>query len=368
MKFRCSRERLLDGLQMVGSVVSTRGMKPVYESVLIQSRDDRLLLKGTDLEVAIRYELEDPSLAIEEAGALVVPAARLTAIVREVKDETISCSWDDTALDVECLGSQFRVMGLPAEEFPEIPEFPDEATVTLPSALFKRMVARTAFAAAREKMRYALNGVLLSLEGSTIQLVGTDGRRLAHTKATVENPESAEIHVIVPTKGVNQIAKVLGEEEETLDLALMDNQLAARTARAVVVSRLVEGTYPNFDEVIPGHCEKKARVSREEFAAAIRKARLVTSKESQSVRFIFGEEGLALRSWAAEVGEARVSVPVEYEGEASEIAFNPTYLLEGLAVMDGEMVSFEFRNPTSPAKVSDGEEFTYVVMPISLET
>ncbi len=367
MRFSCSREGLLGALQIVGSVVSSRGMKPVYESVLVLSRNGGLELQGTDLEVAIRYTLEDPELGIEEAGAFAVPAQRLTSILREVRDEKIHFAWEDHHLQVSCQGSRFRILGLPAEEFPEIPAFPERTVVTLPSGIFSRMVKRTAFATAREKMRYALNGVLLLLREQKLEMVGTDGRRLSYTCGAVDNPNQVEIRAIVPTKGMNQIVKILGEEEESLDLALSERQLAARTRQAMVISRLVEGTFPDFEEVIPVNCEHGATLPREEFVAAVRKASLLTTRESQTVRFSFGREMLALTARAAEVGEAHVEMAIALEGDEAEIAFNPVYVLEGLNAMEGDEVRFEFRNPKSPAKITDGDDFTYVVMPISLE-
>ena len=367
MKFTCSREKLLGGLQIVGSVVSTRGMKPVYESVLIRSRDGRLELQGTDLEVAIRFALEDEKLLIEEHGALVVPAQRLTAILREVKDEEIGFTWEGDRLSVDCLGSSFRVNGFPPEEFPEIPDFPEEAAVSVPSGLFKAMVARTAFATAKEKMRYALNGVLFLLEKDKVRMVGTDGRRLAYAEGKLENPTGAEIRAIIPTKGITQMSKVLSVGDETIELALKENQLAARTSNSVVVSRLVEGTFPKFEEVIPVNCENRATLSREAFVSAIRKAALLTSRESQSVRFSLSENQLRLTARAAEVGEANVTMEIGYTGAATDIAFNPAYVLEGLAAMTGETVNFEFRNAQSPTKLTEGEEFIYVVMPIHIE-
>ena len=366
MKFKCSRERLLGGLQTVGSVVSSRGMKPVYESVLILSREGQLQLQGTDLEVAIRFNLEDDMLQVEEHGSLVVPAARLTAILKEVADDNIDFTWKAQTLSVDCRGSHFKVNGFPPEEFPEIPDFPTEATISLPADIFQRLVNRSAFAAAREKMRYALNGVLFLLDGDRLQLVGTDGRRLAHAMATVENPDGATINAIVPTKGINQMARIIAGDE-LIDLSMKDNQLAARTGNAVVVSRLVEGTFPKFEEVIPVNCERKAVFNREELISAVRQARLLTNKESQSVRFVFEEGRLSLNARAAEVGEANVSLSMSYEGEPTAIAFNPGYVLEGLSVMECETVAFEFRSPTSPAKFTDGAEFTYVVMPIDIQ-
>ena len=251
------------------------------------------------------------------------------------------------------------------KEFPEIPDFPAQAAVTLPSGLFRRMVTRTAFATAREKMRYALNGILLLLKDKRLQMVGTDGRRLAHCAGKVES--DADLRAIVPTKGMTQIGKVLGDEEETIDIAIQDNQLAARTEHAVVVSRLLEGTFPPFEEVIPVNCERRARIRRDALSGALRKAALLANRESRSVRCSFGEGRLSLKSRAAEVGEAHVTQEIEYEGEPAEIAFNPDYVLDGLGVIEEDVVVFEFRNPSSPAKLTDGDEFTYVVMPIAID-
>ncbi len=367
MRFTCTRDRLVAALQIVGNVVSGRAMKPVYESVLIRSRENGLELQATDLEVAIRFTLTDEKLRLDTPGALVVPAARLSSILREIDDEVVDFSWEQEKLSVEGKRAHFLIMGLPEAEFPEIPDFPAEGGVVLPARLFRRMVDRSAFAAAKEKMRYALNGVLLSLEEGRLQMVGTDGRRLAHNLGRVENPSGAKLRVIVPTKGVQQMAKVLGEEEEKMELALLDNQLVARSANAVVISRLVEGSFPNYEEVIPVNCERKVRVRTEDFKSAIRKAALLTVREAQSVRFSFGEGRLTLSARAADVGEANVETDIEYEGAPADVAFNPVYLLDGLSVMDAEYVRFEFRNPTSPAKLTDGEDFTYVVMPISLD-
>lgn len=366
MKFTCSREALLGALQVAGSVVATRGMKPVHESVLVQSREGDLEIMATDLEVSIRYVLESgDALEISEPGALVVPAARLTSILREVKDDRLEFAFEANVLSVNCSASRFKIHGLPAEEFPQLPTFPEETTIRIPGNVFQRMVSRTEFATAKEKMRFALNGILVLLDDTLLQMVGTDGRRLAHVRSEVENPAGAGIKAIVPTKGMAQIVKVL-EADESVDLAVSENQFAARTRKAIVISRLVEGNFPDFEEVIPKNCERRARLGRADLISAIRQAALLTSRESPCIRCSFTGDELSVSSRAAEVGEARVPVSVEYVGEPAEIVFNPTYLLDGLGAMEGDAVSFEFRNPASPAKIVDSEDFTYVVMPISV--
>jgi DNA polymerase-3 subunit beta len=367
MRFTCSRERLLGGLQLVGSVVPGKAMKPVYESVFVRVREESLELRATDLEVGARLTVIDERLRAEEPGAMVVPEARFSAILREVSDETVDLSWENNRLAIEGRGSHFLVMGQPEEEFPVIEEFPAEPSLVLPARVFRQMVARSAFATAKEKMRYALNGVLILLEDSKLQMVGTDGRRLAHNLAKVENPGGAKVRVIVPTKGVNQIAKMIEEDEETLEIAIAGNTLFARSRHSVVTVRLVEGTFPNFEEVIPVNCERRAKLNRMAFASAVRRAALLTSREAQSVKFSFSEGRLALAARAADVGEANVEMEIEYEGAPAEVAFNPVFVLEGLAIMEAETVAFEFRNPNSPARMMDGQSFTYVVMPISLE-
>jgi DNA polymerase III subunit beta len=365
MKFRCTRQMLLEGFQVVGAVVSTHAIKQIYESVKVVTRDGSLELLATDLEVAIRYVI--PEAEIIEAGALAVPAARMTGILREIREDEVEVSWQDGATNVTAGGSRFTVLGEDPEEFPRIPEMGEGRTITIPKQTFRELIERTAFSAAKERTRYALNGILLLVQGSEVRCVATDGRRLALALGETENPEEIEVEAIVPAKGMSMMLRTLSDDDEVLELRIDDNQASAKTSRAIVASRLVEGVFPKWQEVIPANCSHEIELDRIELIGALRKAKLLTNQESRSVRLRFGEGRLVIASRALEVGEAHVEMNVEFDGPEVEVGFNPDYLIEALNVVKSEKVLFAFNGPTSPGKLTDGDTFTYIVMPVSLE-
>jgi DNA polymerase-3 subunit beta len=365
MRFHCDRQKLLEAFQVAGAVVSGRSIKQIYESVKVISREDRLELLATDLEVAIRYSL--PEVEVDQGGALTVPAARMTSILREMKDERVEVAWEDGATLVVGDNSQFKVLGEDPEEFPQIPDMEGERVFSIASETFRDLVGRTAFAAAKERTRFALNGILFLIQGSEVRCVTTDGRRLALVVGEVENPEEVEVKAIVPAKGMTQIVRTLTEADETLELRVEENQATARTSRAVVASRLVEGAFPDWQDVIPASCSYEMDLDREALTTALRKAKLLTNQESRSVRLHFTEGRLIIASRALEVGEARVELEVPFDGPDLEIGFNPDYLLEALGAIRAPTFKLGLNGPTSPGRITDGATFTYVVMPVSLE-
>jgi DNA polymerase-3 subunit beta len=211
MRFRCARQKLLEAFQVVGAVVSGRSIKQIYESVKIVTRDNALELLATDLEVAIRYSL--PDVEIPEPGALTIPAARMTGILREIREDEIDIAWSEGATHVTAGGSQFKVLGEDPEEFPQIPEMGEDRSLTISRDTFQTLYERTAFAAAKERTRYALNGILLLVSGTSVTCVTTDGRRLALAEGETQNPEGLEVEAIVPSKGMAQMIRSFAEGE-----------------------------------------------------------------------------------------------------------------------------------------------------------
>jgi DNA polymerase-3 subunit beta len=241
----------------------------------------------------------------------------------------------------------------------------DTRSVVLPAGALRSLIRLTAFAAARERMRYALNGVLVRAEGGTIEFVATDGRRLARATAPATGTAPDEFHAIVPTKGLQQIDKSITDLDAEVRLSVGGNHVCGRTGRASVVSRLVEGSFPNYKDVIPQTCKQKAVVPREALAAALRRASLVTSRDSQSVRLQFAPSGLTISAQSAE-GSAEEQVECDFQGESEPVGFNPEFLLECLSVLTGETVQFEWNDRKSPGKITEGG-YVYVVMPVSIE-
>jgi DNA polymerase-3 subunit beta len=232
------------------------------------------------------------------------------------------------------------------------------------------MIRRTQFAAAKERMRFALNGVLLKVEASSIELVATDGRRLARDAGVCTNPSGAALTAIVPTKGLLQVDRVLIDHggdvgDESVRLAVGNNHFCARTSRTTLVSRLVEGSFPNYRDVIPQNCKQKAVLPRDALMAALRRASLVTSRDAQSVRLQFHPEGLTISARSPE-GSAEESLACDFAGPGDVLGYNPEFLLDALNVLTGESVVFEWEGKTAPGKLTEGS-YTYVVMPVSLD-
>jgi DNA polymerase-3 subunit beta len=374
VKFTCPRTALVEALQAVAGVVPARGIKEVFESVRVEaSRKGGLTLLGTDLEVSLRTTVPPGGgLEVAEDGVLLAPARRLAAILHELPDEPVSVGFSKGNCTLKSSAGSYRITAGDPADFPAI-EVPDATGgIEVEPAVLKDLVERTSFAAAREKMRYALNGILLLVKGEELQGVATDGRRLSHVVAKCRNPDKRTSRAIVPTRALTQLVRVLRDDDETVRLSFSESQVAAATGRAVVLARLVEGAFPNFEEVIPVNCEKGATLRREDLAAGLRRAAvLFAAREGpagSSVRLKF-EEGkdLVVSASVADVGEAVVSIPCRFEGKPDEVGYNAGFLLDALGVCTSEEVRFEFNTRQSPGRLSDGEKFTHVVMPVTLE-
>ncbi len=367
MRFLCDRDELHKAVQAVSGVVAAKGVHPVYESVEIVAADDALTLVATDLEIGMKVRVgPSDKVKVERPGTAVVPAQRLGAICRELPKGTVALTWnaDTRESTLEAGRGRFKLHGQSPEDFPEIPQVSDEGAVVIEATRFREMVRRTAFAAAKERMRYALNGVLVRVEGETLELVATDGRRLARDVGPC-TPGTNAIHAIVPTKGLLQLDKALEDGDATVRLAVGNNHFCGRTDRVTVVSRLVEGSFPSYKDVLPQTCERKAVIARDELAAALKRASLVTSRDAQNVRMLFHAEGLTVSARSSE-GSAEETLAADYAGPEETIGFNPEFLIDALGVLTGESVVFEWNNRTSPGKFTEGS-YTYVVMPVSLE-
>lgn len=368
MRLRCERDELLSALQAASGVAASKGVHPVYESVEIIAATDGLTLLATDLEIGMKLRIAaSDRVRTEQPGTAVVPAARLSAIVRELPKGEIAMAWnaDNRECSIEAGRGRFKLQGQSPEDFPEVPEVDDSRSVVVRAGQLRAMIRRTHFAAAKERMRFALNGVLVRVEGETIELVATDGRRLARDAGVCSNPSGAALSGIVPTKGLQQVERSLASDDEEVRLAVGNNHFCARTPRVTVVSRLVDGSFPNYRDVIPQSCKQRAVVPRLPLIASLRRAALVTSRDAQSVRLQFHPEGLTISARSSE-GSAEETLAVDYAGAGDVLGYNPEFLLDALNVLEGESVPFEWEGKTTPGKLTEGD-YTYVVMPVSLD-
>ena len=368
MRFRCDREDLLSAVQAVSGVVASKGVHPVYESVSIIASADSLTLLATDLEIGMKLRVgTGERVKVERPGTAVVPAQRLAAIVRELAKGELVFTWnsDNRESTIEAGRGRFKLQGQSPEDFPEVPEVDDAGSVIVPAASLREMIRRTHFAAAKERMRFALNGVLVKVEGDDIELVATDGRRLARDTGPCSNPARAAFSAIVPTKGLQQLDRSIETIDESVRIAVGNNHFCARTSRVTLVSRLVEGSFPNYRDVIPQNCKQKALLPRDALISALRRASLVTSRDAQSVRLQFHAEGLTISARSPE-GSAEETIAIDFTGAGDVLGYNPEFLLDALGVLKSETVPFEWEGKTAPGKLTEGS-YTYVVMPVSLD-
>jgi DNA polymerase-3 subunit beta len=369
MKVTVPTATLLEAVGHGTAVAATKSPKPALECVALRADTTTgLTLEATDLDVGIRLHL--PEATVAEEGVAVVPASRLLGVLREVEEESTTLESHEGALVLTTGRSRFRLRLESEEEFPELPRFPDDERHTLPGALLRQMIRRTVFAAAKEPGRFALHGVLFRVAGEQVELVATDGRRLARAACARQNGANgeAEVRVIVGPKGLSHLDRLLGSDPGEVSLAVRDRQVLFQLRDALIVSRLIDGSFPAYEDVIPRNPDKVFTIQAAAFATALRQVSLLTTRDAVSVQFDVEPEQLTIRSRAMDVGEALVHVPIAYQGPGERLGFNPAFLLDVLKVMDpaGE-VRFQFVSPKAPTKLSDGEDFVYVVMPIALE-
>ncbi len=364
MKLKCERAALYEAVQFAGALASTKMAKPILQNVKLVADKKRLEVMATDLEVAVRIALEN--VEVQKPGAVAVSAGRLLGILRESPDEQMDIHVEDHKCFIEGADSRFEMPGDDPADFPAIPEMTKSPQAELTRADFSEMVDKTVFAAATESTRYALNGVCFVFSANHLEMVATDGRRLALIKRKAKGLSADMGSIIVPPKALNHVRRALTEEDESVGLKVDDNKVIFQTSRALVSSVLVEGHFPPYKEVIPKDCDKKVALKREAFLGAIRRAALLTTEEARTVRLDFKKDLVVLTSEAPEAGKAEVKLVIEYTAGELSIAFNPTFLIDALRVMAGETVTMEMKDGTRPAVLREDNDYLYVVMPINI--
>jgi DNA polymerase-3 subunit beta len=363
MKFHLSKEKLLEGLQQVQSVVSTRTTLPILSNVLLQTNGKGINMTTTDLDVGVRCNVE---AEIEEAGSTTLPAKRLFTIIRELPSNEVRFEADSK--NVSCIQSgqsYFKILGLPEEEFPPLPKFEGAKIFNLRQGELKDALKKTSYAISTDETRYVLNGILCSFKDNKLTLVATDGRRLAMVDLELEVPQANEGSVIVPAKAINELSRLLRDEGE-IQISLGENQVAFELNGTLLVSKLIEGNYPNYRQVIPGEAKERIPLERETFLNAVRRVSLLTSEKSNSVKLIFTKNNIDIAANSPEIGEAKESLPVKYTGKEFTIAFNPEFLMAPLRNLNNDEVFLELIDEMSPGVIKINTSFLYVLMPMRI--
>jgi DNA polymerase-3 subunit beta len=368
MNITIAKDQIIAGLQAVQNVVSTRTTLPILSNVLLRAADGKVEFTATDLDVTVACSVE---AKVAKPGATTVPVKKLFGIVRELNGGEIEIETDEkNVTSIRSGSSYFKIHGLAAEEFPPLPKFKDDKKVGLQQETVRAMLKKTSFAVSTDESRYVLNGIFISLKDGKMTLVATDGRRLALVDEEVEISEKSAGEFIVPAKAINELNRLLQDKGE-VELKFGENQASFalkddKGFSVLLITKLIEGNYPNYRQVIPGEAKERIPINREELLQALRRAEIMTSEKANSVKMTFGKNQLAITANSPEVGEARETLAVNYKGKEMAIAFNPRYLIDPLAALSEDEVFIELIDELSPGVLKINGPFLYVVMPMRL--
>ncbi len=365
MKVLIPRLDLVTLIGKVQNVVSPKPILPILANVLIEAQDDQLILSTTDLTVSMRAYT---SAKVIEEGAITLPAKRFFQLVRELTTPQIEIHAETPEIAfINAGSSHFKLQGMHKSEFPALPDLTDGVHFNMSGAQLKEMLARTAFAAARDDSRQVLNGILLEKGAEGATCIGTDGKRLAKIHIPIPGSPASQQPYLVPLKAVEELIKILDAKEESCKLTLMHDKIAVEASNTILITKLLTGQFPDVSRVIPQKQSNPIALHREELISLLRQVALFTTDASSSVRFSFTTGALHLSATSGEIGEGVVTMPVNYGGEKLEIAFNPHYFLDILRHSKDETVLFSISDAYNPGLITDSSNASFVLMPMRLD-
>ena len=353
-------------LAVATSVIPVKSTRPAIENVYLAATDSALELVGTDLEVALRYRIDD--VKVEEPGTALVPARVAADFVRDLSGETLTLETRGESFHIESGADRCELTTIDPDEFPVVARFQDGDGLGVMAETFTRLVHRTSFAAAREQGRYAMHGILTQVEDESLKMVATDGRRLAISSSPIESNGQTGLKAIVPTKGMQLFCRVIDDPAERVFIHFGENQIGLKTEKAEIFARLIDGEFPRYSAVIPSSSENVVEADADMLGKKLRLVSNVTSQDMRAVRLSVEKGQMTIFGRSAAAGEATAQMEVDFKGKPGDIAFNPDYMIEGLKSCELETVRLEFNEKTSPGKFTLGENYIYIVMPITIDT
>ena len=369
MKAKFNRTALVEALSLVTSVIPSRTTKPILQCLKIEANKDAVSVCATDFELGITCAVSQ--VDIEQAGAVVVPADRFTAIIRESLDEVISIEVAEATCQIRGADSHFVIYGYEVDQYPAVPGFVEgQGQLEIGLAQLQEGIEHCLFATAKENTRYALNGVLWEVAGKSLVLVGTDGRRLAKVKVNLTTAVDEQLQtekMIVPTKAMALVDRIGGDEKEKVEIRLADNRIIMRCDGVVISSNLVDGNFPKYEDIIPTENDKKVELNTAATLSAVRRAALLINEESKGIKLSLDKGSLVFSSRAPEMGDAQIEMAVEYQGPPIEIGFNPQFLVDVLRVIKKEQFELYLGQADRPGMITSGSGFVYIVMPVNLK-
>lgn len=363
---KSSRDALLKPLQVVSGIVERRQTLPILANILVRKDGDTLSFTATDLEIQIQTKAQIGTGA--DAAATTVAARKLVDILRALPEADVALALANKKLTVASGKSRFQLQTLPAEEFPTVAQAEFTADFTLPAARFKYLLSMVHFAMAQQDIRYYLNGMLMVVEGNTVRAVATDGHRLALCEVGKDDATAGKIEAIIPRKTIIELLRLLPDSEDALRVQIAANQIKLSFGDIELISKLVEGKFPDYNRVIPANNTKVFLIGREDLMHALARAAILTTDKFKGVRWVLGEGSLKINSTNADQEEAQEELEIDYVGEPLDIGFNVTYLLDVLGNLKNEQVRFALGDALGSALVTmpDSEAFKYVVMPMRI--
>lgn len=369
MRMIFQRAALASAFQTVAGVVPTRTPKPVLQNVKLQATLGEATLIGTDQEVGIRCKLTD--VDVQKGGEVLLPTNRVLAILRELRGDGVVLETDEQQVVIRADHAEYKLPVEDPAEFPPVTEFAGENYFVVQGGLLKQMIKRTAFATDPESTRYALGGVLLDLQGEKLSLVATDTRRLALTEGTCSKKGDAKAETqtpVIPTKAMSLIERSVIDDAAEVHFVINANDVLVRVGSSTIYTRLVEGRFPRYRDVIPNSSKVKIDLTAGSFYSAVRQAQIVTSEESRGVIFAFSSGLITLNSSAADVGQSRVELPISYDGPEVKINFDPRFVADFLKVLEPEQsLTLDLIDSESAAAFRTQDGYTYIVMPLSMD-
>jgi DNA polymerase-3 subunit beta len=368
MKFTITRDQLQQGLVAVAASVPAKTTLPVLSNILVEATKDGLRLSGTDLDISVSTMIP---ASVDQEGAITLPAKKLVEIVRELPSGSIRVtSSGEQRVSIEANRAKFKLLGLPREEYPAFPAVKFDGGWKCTASELQKLIAHVAFAASTEESRPILNGVHWELKSDRMRMVATNGHRLAKMDIPLKTGVADEAKLIVPPKALDQIRRLFATEDE-VEIGKSENHLGFRTAGTQIYTRLIEGPYPNYEQVIPRENDKLATCDRAALTGALKRMSIVASDQTHRIRMSISSGACKLSVQTPDLGEAQEELSVTYEGEALDIGFNAAYLLEILKYMPTDEVRLTFKGPEraatcEPVGWDDPASYLTLVMPLRL--
>lgn len=362
MKFQTTKETLFNGIQIVHNIVGAKVNLPILSNMLLETGNGKLKMITTDLDVGISCEYP---VEIVENGSITVHTKRFSDIIHELPDGNVTLSVKkNNMVTIQTENCEFKISGLPKDEFPKLPEFKDREAIKIRQPLLKEMFVKTGFAASKDETRYVLNGILFEVENNKISLVATDGRRLAIIEKNINTGINRQISMIVPIKTINELNRNLKDDGDVL-IVLGENQVLFDLGPVHIISRLIEGQFPNYKQVVPPEQKDKIILNREKFLLVLKRAAILSTQDYQVAKLEVFKNKLVVSKSTPDIGESREELSSEYSGKELIVGFNPAYLIDVLKNLQEIVVNFEVTDPEKPGVIrADG--YLYVVLPMRL--